>query len=261
MGSLGKTIHSIGYMLRETGQALDRLGSRLQGKYAFVEELNRHRTIMNLYDKAPKVPADVFVAPSAAVIGDVTIGHKSSVWYGAILRGDVNSITVGSETNIQDGSIIHVAKTNLAGKVLPTIIGDRVTIGHNAVIHAATLEDESFVGIGATVLDGAVVEKGAMVAAGALVSQGTRVPSGQVWAGVPAKFLRNLTTEEKEFLPVSADNYAKLAAVHAVETTKTFEEIEEDKAQREAWAEYDEDQDSAMGIVREKPPKPEPVTV
>lgn len=102
-----------------------------------------------------QVPADAFVAPSAAVIGDVTIGPRSSVWYGAVLRGDANSISVGQETNIQDGAIIHVAKTNLKSKVLPTIIGDRVTIGHNAVVHACTLEDESFVGIGATVLDGA----------------------------------------------------------------------------------------------------------
>ncbi|CAI7900925.1 unnamed protein product [Closterium sp. NIES-53] len=128
---------------------------------------------MNLFDKLPEVPANAFVAPSAAVIGDVQIGQRSSVWYNAILRGDVNSIRVGADTNIQDGCIVHVAKTNLAGKILPTIIGSRVTVGepavafratsshfpplaprpspsppgHNAVLHACTVEDEAFVGI------------------------------------------------------------------------------------------------------------------
>lgn len=100
-----------------------------------------------------------------------------------------------------------------------------------------------------------------MVAAGAVVLQDARIPSGQLWAGTPAKFLRNLTPQESEFIPKSADNYAKLAVEHAVENGKTFEEIVEDKEARLAWAEYDEDQDSAMGIIRDKPPKPAPVTL
>lgn len=101
-------------------------GPFVQGSSAFREQLTRHRTIQNLIDKVPKVPASAFVAPSASIIGNVTIGENSSVWYGCVLRGDVNEIVVGANTNIQDGTIIHVAKSNLGGRVLPTIIGDKV---------------------------------------------------------------------------------------------------------------------------------------
>ncbi|CAI5470413.1 unnamed protein product [Closterium sp. Yama58-4] len=254
-----KALYNVGFWVRETGQALDRLGCRLQGKYAFHEELSRHRTIMNLFDKLPEVPANAFVAPSAAVIGDVQIGQRSSVWYNAILRGDVNSIRVGTDTNIQDGCIVHVAKTNLAGKILPTIIGSRVTVGHNAILHACTVEDEAFVGIGATLLDGVVVESGAMVAAGALVVQNTRIPSGQIWAGSPAKFFRTLTAAERAFIAKSAESYASLAEVHAKENAKSFEEVEADKKQREGWANYSEDFVSSVGAVVDKPPVPGPV--
>ncbi|CAI7788286.1 unnamed protein product [Closterium sp. NIES-53] len=259
MSGIGRALYNVGFWVRETGQALDRLGCRLQGKYAFTEELSRHRTIMNLFDKLPEVPANAFVAPSAAVIGDVQIGQRSSVWYNAILRGDVNSIRVGADTNIQDGCIVHVAKTNLAGKILPTIIGSRVTVGHNAVLHACTVEDEAFVGIGATLLDGVVVESGAMVAAGALVVQNTRIPSGQIWAGSPAKFFRTLTAAEQAFIAKSAESYASLAEVHAKENAKSFEEVEADKKQREGWANYSEDFVSSVGAVVDKPPVPGPV--
>ncbi|CAI5934209.1 unnamed protein product [Closterium sp. NIES-65] len=259
MSGIGRALYNVGFWVRETGQALDRLGCRLQGKYAFTEELSRHRTIMNLFDKLPEVPANAFVAPSAAVIGDVQIGQRSSVWYNAILRGDVNSIRVGADTNIQDGCIVHVAKTNLAGKILPTIIGSRVTVGHNAVLHACTVEDEAFVGIGATLLDGVVVESGAMVAAGALVVQNTRIPAGQIWAGSPAKFFRTLTAAERAFIAKSAESYASLAEVHAKENAKSFEEVEADKKQREGWANYSEDFVSSVGAVVDKPPVPSPV--
>ncbi|KAJ7561432.1 hypothetical protein O6H91_03G028400 [Diphasiastrum complanatum] len=253
MGSLGRALYTVGFWVRETGQALDRLGCRLQGNYGFQEQLSRHRTLMNLFDKLPTVAKNVFVAPSAALIGDVKIGARSSIWYGCVLRGDVNHIRIGSETNIQDNTLVHVAKTNISGNVAPTIIGDKVTIGHSAVLHACTVEDQSFVGMGATLLDGVVVEEGAMVAAGALVSQNTRVLSGQIWAGNPARFLRNLTEEEKAFILKSADNYSSLAEVHAKENTKSFEEIETEKLLRKKWDQQSDDYDSHLGIVREKP--------
>eukprot|EP00850_Spirogloea_muscicola_P003833 SM000016S01821 [mRNA] locus=s16:68410:70198:- [translate_table: standard] len=255
MSSLGRVLYTVGMWVRETGQALDRLGCRLQGSTAFKEQLSRHRTLMNLMDKAPAVDKDAFVAPSAALIGDVAVGKHSSIWYGAVLRGDVNYIRVGARTNIQDGTIVHVAKTNVSGNVAPTVIGSDVTVGHNAVLHACTVEDESFVGMGATLLDGVVVEKGAMVAAGSLVTQNTRIPSGQIWAGNPAKFLRNLSSEESAFISKSAENYASLGAEHAVETSKSFEELELDKAKRAEWAQRDDDYDSQLGIVREKVPE------
>lgn len=254
MGSLGKAVYHMGFWIRETGQALDRLGSRLQGIYAFQEHISRHRTLMNLYDKAPDVAQTTFVAPNAAVIGDVKIGASSSIWYGCVLRGDVNSITVGSETNIQDNTLVHVAKTNISGKVMPTTIGSRVTIGHNAVLHGCTVEDDAFVGMGATLLDGVHVEKNAMVAAGSLVKQNTRVPTGEVWAGNPAKFLRKLSAEEIAFFVKSAANYAGLAQVHAHENAKTYEEIQADKVRRKKWAVQSDDYDSHIGVVREKPP-------
>ncbi|KAJ0975945.1 hypothetical protein J5N97_017910 [Dioscorea zingiberensis] len=255
MGTLGRVIYTVGFWIRETGQAIDRLGSRLQGNYYLKEQLSRHRTLMNVFDKVPNVDKDAFVAPSASVIGDVLVGRGSSIWYGCVLRGDVNSIRVGSGTNIQDNSLVHVAKSNLSGKVLPTIIGDNVTVGHSAVLHGCTVEDESFVGMGAVLLDGVVVEKHGMVAAGALVRQNTRIPAGEVWGGNPAKFLRKLTEEEIAFITQSATNYTNLSQVHAVENAKTFEEIESERALRKKFARRDEEYDSMIGVVREVPPE------
>lgn len=210
---------------------------------------------MNFYDKSPAVDKDAFIAPSASVIGDVQVGQGSSIWYGSVLRGDVNSISVGSGTNIQDNSLVHVAKSNLSGKVLPTIIGNKVTIGHSAVVHGCIIEDEAFVGMGATLLDGVVVEKHAMVAAGSLVRQDTRIPSGEVWAGNPAKFLRKLTEEEIAFILQSAANYVNLAKVHAAENAKSFDEIEFERMLRKKFARRDEEYDSMIGVVRETPPE------
>mmetsp|Transcript_6803 Transcript_6803/g.14241 ORF Transcript_6803/g.14241 Transcript_6803/m.14241 type:complete len:209 (+) Transcript_6803:315-941(+) len=166
----------------------------------------------------PRVGPNVFLAPTSAVVGNVTIGKNSSIWYNCVLRGDVNEIRIGEETNIQDGTVIHVAKNNAKGVALPTVIGDRVTVGHMALLHACTLEDLSFVGMAATVMDGAVVKKGAMIAAGSLVTPGKEVPSGQLWGGRPAKYMRDLTQNEKDFLPVSAAKYAQLARTHILHT-------------------------------------------
>nr|GMC47913.1 Gamma carbonic anhydrase 1, mitochondrial [Ipomoea batatas] len=180
MGSLGRAVYTLGSLIRGSGQALDRFGTRLQGSYYLQETLSRHRTLMDIFDKSPIVDKDAFVAPGASIIGNVLVGKNSSIWYGCVLRGDVNSIHVGSGTNIQDNSLILVEESELCGKGLPTIIGDNVTIGHSAVIHACTVDDEAFVGMGAILLDDVHVEKHAMVAAGALVKQGTKVPSGEV---------------------------------------------------------------------------------
>lgn len=217
--------------------------------------MSRHRTLMNVFDKAPTVHKDAFVAPSASVIGDVIVGRNSSIWYGCVLRGDVNNISIGTGTNIQDNSLVHVAKSNLAGKVLPTIIGNNVTVGHSAVLHGCTVEDEAFVGMGAILLDGVIVEKNAMVAAGALVRQNTRIPCGEVWGGNPAKFLRKLTEEEISFISQSALNYTNLAQVHAAENAKSFDEIEFEKVLRKKFARKDEEYDSMLGVVRETPPE------
>jgi gamma-carbonic anhydrase len=157
----------------------------------------------------PKIAGDAFVADGAAVIGDVSIGAKSSIWFGAILRGDVNYIRIGVRTNIQDGTIIHVTTNGN-----PTLIGDEVTVGHGAVLHACTLEDRCFVGMRACLLDGVVVEEGGMVAAGALVTENKRVKRGELWAGVPAKPMRNLSEEEIAAITKSATHYSRIALAY-----------------------------------------------
>ena len=159
--------------------------------------------------KTPVVAADAFIAPNATLIGDVAIGAGSSIWYGCILRGDYNIIRVGARTNIQDGCVVHIDSGNFAA-----VIGDDVTVGHMCLIHACTLENGSFVGNKATVMDGAVVESGAMVAAGALVTPNKRVPAGELWAGSPARKLRDLTPEQRATLTVTAKAYAAFAQEH-----------------------------------------------
>lgn len=155
---------------------------------------------------SPKIHPKAFIAPGAAIIGDVEIGEDSALWFGCVARGDVNIIRIGARTNVQDGTVIHVTR-----KTGPTHIGNNVTIGHSVLLHACTIEDSSFIGMRATLMDGVVVESGGWVAAGALVTPGKRIPKGQIWAGNPARYFRDLTPEEVAFIPVSAENYVKHA--------------------------------------------------
>lgn len=160
---------------------------------------------------SPTIAETAFIAPNATVIGDSVIGPDSGIWFSVVVRGDVNFIRIGARTNVQDGTIIHVT-----GGGDPTIIGDDVTIGHAAVLYACTLQDRAFVGMQACVMDGAVVETDAMVAAGALVTPGKRVPSGQLWAGSPARYMRDLTAAEIAGIQASADRYVRFAAEYRV---------------------------------------------
>ena len=141
---------------------------------------------------SPRIAPDAFIAPTAAIIGNVEIGAESNVWFHCVLRGDTNIIRVGCRVNIQDGTIVHVS-----GEGFPTLIGDDVTIGHAAVIHACTLHDRAFVAIGATVLDGAVIEEGGVLAAGGLLPPGKRIGRYELWQGTPAKLVRVLDPEER----------------------------------------------------------------
>jgi carbonic anhydrase/acetyltransferase-like protein (isoleucine patch superfamily) len=154
----------------------------------------------------PIIGDDVFIAENSAVIGDCVIGEQSSVWFGCTVRGDVHEIRIGKRTNIQDNSVIHTTR-NLSG----TYIGDEVTIGHGAILHACTIHDQVLVGMGAIILDKAVMEERSMLAAGSVLTPNKRVPSGQLWAGSPARYMRDLTEDELNFLSISADNYVKLA--------------------------------------------------
>ena len=156
--------------------------------------------------KAPRLADSVWVADGAVIIGDVEIGPESSVWFGAVVRGDVNHIRVGARTNLQDYSVLHVTS-----RTHPTIVGDDVTLGHRATLHGCTVKDRCLVGIGAIVMDGAVVGEDAMVAAGSLVPPGMVVPPRMLALGSPAKVKRELTREEIEYFRESAANYAGYA--------------------------------------------------
>lgn len=164
--------------------------------------------ITGIGGKEPKVDPEAFLAPTASVIGDVTLGAGASVWYGAVLRGDVERISVGANSNVQDNCTLH------ADPGFPVSVGERVSIGHNAVVHGATVEDDCLIGMGATVLNGAVIGAGSLVAAQALVPQGMRVPPGSLVAGVPAKVRRELSAEEREGVTLNGTMYAELAKAH-----------------------------------------------
>lgn len=155
---------------------------------AIIKEVRGH---------TPKVGENTFLAETATLLGDVTIGRDCSIWYGAVLRGDVNTITIGDRTNIQDGAVIH---TLYDGSKHPsqTHIGNDVSVGHNATIHGATIEDGCLIGMGSTILDNALVPSGCIIAAGALVLSGAQLEPNSVYAGVPAKKVKDVTAEQLE---------------------------------------------------------------
>lgn len=151
--------------------------------------------------RQPKLGKNVFIAKTATVIGDVTLGAHSSVWYGAVLRGDINRIVVGHHSNIQDNAVLHLADD------FPCILGSWVTVGHSAVVHACKVGNEVLVGMGSVILDGAVIGKQSIIGAKALVTQGTRIPPGSLVLGAPAKVVRKLTPKERAGLKWWAEKY------------------------------------------------------
>lgn len=180
---------------------------------------------VKLRGAAPK-SSGTFVAPSATLIGKVQVGKFSSVWYGATLRADVSSITVGEHTTIGDRVMVHCSSQP---KEFPTKIGNNVVVEAGCILHGCEIQDGSYIGEGTQVLDGARVEKNAAVAAGSLVSLGKVVPTGQLWGGVPATFQRNLTEDEIAAIRAASIENAELSVFHSVETSKNWEEIEHDE--------------------------------
>ncbi len=173
--------------------------------------------IRKFEDRTPQIADSAFVDESSVVIGNVVIGEDSSVWPCCSIRGDINSISIGSRTNIQDGSILHVTHdSEFAPGGFSLSVGDDVTVGHNVVLHACTVEDLCLIGMGSIVLDGAVVESGAMIGAGSLVSPNKVIEGGHMWLGRPARKVRPLTEKEKEFLQYSARHYVSLKNRHAL---------------------------------------------
>ncbi|MBX2849760.1 MAG: gamma carbonic anhydrase family protein [Acidiferrobacterales bacterium] len=157
-------------------------------------------------DINPSIHPDAWVAPTATIIGDTHIEAQSGIWYGCVVRGDVNEIRIGKRTNIQDLSMIHCAELGQG-----CYIGDDITVGHCAVLHACKIEDTAFIGIQACVMDDCIVEKGAMVAAGALITPGKIVKAGEVWAGSPAKKLRDINEKDLKFFEINRQRYVRLA--------------------------------------------------
>jgi len=154
----------------------------------------------------PTISDTAFIAQTATIIGDTHIGAGSGIWYGCVVRGDVNEIRIGKNTNIQDLTMIHCAELGQGA-----YIGDNITVGHSVVLHACTVEDDAFIGIQACVMDDCIIEKGAMVAAGALVTPGKIVKAGEVWAGSPAKKLRDVSEKDLAFFEINRVRYARLA--------------------------------------------------
>jgi len=165
--------------------------------------------------RLPAVDASAFLADGAVVIGDVEIGPEASIWYNCVIRGDVNRIRIGARSNIQDGSVIHVDSPKPGvGEGHPTIIGADVLIGHMAMVHGCILHDRAFVGLGAIVMDGCEIESGGMLAAGAMLTPGKRIPAGQLWAGRPARYVRDLTPAEQDAQAQGVAHYVALARAH-----------------------------------------------
>ena len=167
--------------------------------------------------QTPKLGDGVYLAHGAVVVGDVTIGDHSSVWYNSVVRGDINRIVIGHHTNIQDNAVVHLADE------YPCLLGNYVTVGHSAIVHACAVGDETLIGMGAVILDGAVVGRQCLVGAKALVTQGMQIPDGFLVLGAPAKIVRALTANERNGLKLWAEKYVQNAAYclkHSINVTR-----------------------------------------
>lgn len=170
-----------------------------------MTKLNRSN-ILSYDDTLPTIHPTAYIAPTAVVIGDTLVGEDSGIWFNCVVRGDVNEIRIGARTNIQDLTMIHCAELGQG-----CYLGDDITVGHSAVLHACKIEDKAFIGIQACVMDDAIVEAGAMVAAGALVTPGKIIKANEVWGGRPAKKLRDISAKDLEFFEINRQRYVRLA--------------------------------------------------
>ena len=170
--------------------------------------------ILSLAGRTPRVAASAFVADSADVIGDVEIGENSSIWFQTVLRGDIEPIRIGANSNIQDGTIVHTMVT------WPVTVGDWVTVGHRAILHGCTVADHCLIGMGAVLLNNVCVGEGSIVAAGALVLENTEIPPGSLFVGVPARFQRQLTEADRGFIDIHAAHYLQYKESYLAELGK-----------------------------------------
>lgn len=173
-------------------------------------------SIISIHGKTPQIDESAFIAPGCRIIGDVRIGPGASIWYNCVIRAEVNFIEIGARSNIQDGSVIHCdSPSPEVPEGFPTIIGEDALVGHNCMIHGCIIKDRGFTGLSATVMNGATIESDAMLAAGAMLTQGKIVPTGQLWAGAPARFVRDLTEEQIIGMREGVAHYVDNARDHA----------------------------------------------
>jgi carbonic anhydrase/acetyltransferase-like protein (isoleucine patch superfamily) len=168
----------------------------------FAEQMRRH------LDAAPAIHPTAFIAPGAVIVGDVAVAEEASVWYGAVLRGDLNQIRIGPRSNIQDGSVVHLADD------LGVFVGQYVTCGHSAILHACSIDDEVLIGMGSTVLDGAEIGARSVIGANSLVTQGMKIPPGSLVMGSPAKVRRTMDLEEQASVRTWAEKYVRLSRAY-----------------------------------------------
>jgi len=170
--------------------------------------------IVTLAGRTPRIPASAYIAPSADIMGSVEVGENSSVWFQCVLRGDIEPIRIGANSNIQDGTIVHT----MIGS--PVNVGDWVTVGHRVVLHGCTVDDHCLIGMGAVLLNNVRVGEGSIVAAGALVAENTVIPPRSLYMGVPAKLRRKVTEDEQAFIRMHAENYIQYKASYLAEAAK-----------------------------------------
>mmetsp|Transcript_17947 Transcript_17947/g.16225 ORF Transcript_17947/g.16225 Transcript_17947/m.16225 type:complete len:224 (+) Transcript_17947:89-760(+) len=210
-----------GKVLKETGVVLNEVGLTIANEDHLRRVVSNHRPILNLFEKRPVISIGTFVAPNASVVGSVTLAVKSSVWYGAVVRGDVGNITIGNISNIQDNAVILTIPTSSALDD-PTIgsdvtIGDSVTVGHGAIIKSSIIHNNVLIGQGAVIQEGSIINDDAIIAAGAVLLPNTFVKKGELFAGNPAVFIRQVTIDEIKANKTIAEEYANRANEHAEE--------------------------------------------
>lgn len=180
----------------------------LEAELEALRERHPEVVLRRYLDKIPAIDPTAYLAPTAALVGDVTIGARASVWYGCVLRADVNRIELGEDSNLQDGTVVHLGDDD------PTLIGPEVVVGHRAVVHGCTIGGGTLVGIQATILDGAVIGEGSIIGSGAVVTAGTRIPPRSLVLGIPGKVVRTLTAADEAFHRKLAGKYVRLSHNH-----------------------------------------------
>jgi len=212
-----RTTYSLGRALRETGLSLDAKGSQLTKDIAYLEPLSRHRSIMPLYDLSPIILLDCYIAPNATIIGEVIIGNESSVWYGSVIRGDLNAVRIGNNCSIGDNTVIHTASSLPTGIPASVNIGNYVNVQSNCTLYSCTIDDECLIGHNTVILEGSKVERGSVIGPNSVVPPGRLIPSHQLWAGNPVEYVRDLTKAELQSLIHTQKQNLQVALDHKYE--------------------------------------------